>query len=58
MGFSKCEADQCLFYKDRRQGPIIIVLYIDDSIIFGMREDTNKVIEGMEKMFNIKTEGN
>ena len=57
MGFTKCEADQCLFYKTGKKGPVMIILYVDDLIVFGMDKDIKDVIKGLRKKFNIKTEG-
>ena len=34
-----------------------MLLYVDDLIVFGMKEDINDVIKGVSTVFNIKTEG-
>ena len=43
--------------KKRKNGPVVLLLHVDDSCIFGAREDTDEVMSGVRKKFTVKTEG-
>lgn len=55
--FTRCESDQCLFYKRGKKGLTILLLYLDDSTIFGYRDDINETFSLVLRDFNITTEG-
>ena len=41
----------------RERGPLIVLLYVDDSCVWGKREDIDELIEMLRKRFTIKVEG-
>ena len=57
VGFRQCMTDQCFFYKMGKKGPIILLLYVDDSACLGNKEDINETMKLISKKFTIKTEG-
>ena len=57
VGFTRSESDQCLFHKFGKHGPIILLLYVDDSAILGHPEDIQATLELIKEEFNITTEG-
>ena len=57
VGFERCESDQCLFYKMGQYGPIILLLYVDDSAIMGDKRDITETIRLIGQKYKIKTEG-
>ena len=57
VGFTKSEKDQCSFVKKGKHGPVVLLLCVDDSCIFGVREDADEVTSSAGKKFTIKTEG-
>ena len=57
VGFKACPSDECLFYKMGKRNIILIIVWVDDSIVFGNREDIADLVEVMRERFTIKTEG-
>ena len=57
VGFEKSKEDQCPFMKKGKHGPVVLLLCVDDSCIFGTREDTDEVTVAVRKKFTVKTEG-
>ena len=55
-GFKVCPTDQGLFYKNGKRKIILIIVHVDDSIIFGDKDDIKEVIEHIERQFKVKTE--
>ena len=55
--FTRCDFDQCLFYKIGKKGIIILLLYVDDSAIFGYRDDIDETFNLIRRQFKITTEG-
>eukprot|EP00957_Ditylum_brightwellii_P040558 3069584-Ditylum_brightwellii.AAC.1 len=54
MGFTQCQADQCVFKKDE----IIIIVYIDDCLVFAdSKEESDAVVEELNKNFDTADEG-
>ena len=56
VGFQKSDADQCLFLQERKACIIFSLLCVDDSCIFGVKEDIDKVTSKVRKEFTMKTE--
>ena len=56
-GFKVCPTDQGLFYKHGKRHIILIIVHVDDSIVFGNKDDIKEVIEHLERRFTVKTEG-
>ena len=44
------------FYKQGKKGPIILLLYVDDSACIGNREDIDETMDLIRLKFKIKTE--
>ena len=55
LSFQQCPSDQCLFFKWGERSLLILATYVDDSIIFGKKEDINDFFESIE-LFKIKHE--
>ena len=45
VGMKQCEVDQCLFVKKGLKGIVILLLYVDDSTLFGNHDAINEIIE-------------
>ena len=56
-GFKVCPTDQGLFYKQGKHNIILMIIHVDDSLVFGHKEDIRDVIAHLEKRFTVKTEG-
>ena len=57
MGFTKCMADQCLFFRKSSDGTVAIVVYIDDTLCVGDERAINKFKQEIKKYFVTKEEG-
>ena len=57
VGFIKSKVDQCLFVKKGKRGPLIVLLYVDDSCVLGKREDIDELVVQLRTRFTIKVEG-
>ena len=53
LGFKKSRVDQCLFVKHGKRVPLIVLLYVDDSCVFGNREDIDQLIENNNNLKSI-----
>ena len=42
--FRQSKTDQCLFAKQKEKGPVILLIYIDNSTIINTRENINDII--------------
>ena len=49
IGLKKFEGNQCLFYMRRNKHLIIILVYVDDSIMIGVRSDLDRIIAAIRK---------
>ena len=56
-GFKVCPTDQGLFYKQGNHNIILMIIHVDDSLVFGHHEDIKTVIKHLERRFTVKTEG-
>ena len=56
-GFIQSTSDQCIFYKIGRHGPIIILLYVDDSLCVGDSRDIEETMNLIRLAFTITVEG-
>ena len=54
--FRQSKADQCLFVKERKKCPVILLIYVDNSTIIGTRENIDKIITEIKTVFTIKVE--
>jgi len=53
LGFEQHPNDSCLLKKDTDQGPIIIIIYVDDCFILGNEKEVKEVLSKIEKGFDI-----
>ena len=58
LGFEKCKADPCLFYKKSELGTCIICCYADDLAFFGYRSAVKDVVQKLQEQFDMKHVGN
>ena len=54
MGFTKCMADQCLFFRKSSDGTVVIAVYIDDTLCIGDEKAINKFKQEIRKYFVTK----
>ena len=52
IGFRQSKTDQCLFVKQEKKGPVILLMYIDNSII--IEKNIDEVITEIKTVFTIK----
>jgi len=58
IGFKACQSDCCLFVRTEKDNKLtIILLYVDDGVVFGLRETINEVLNAIAKEFEIKRMG-
>ena len=43
--------------KKRKHGPVVLLLHVDNSCVFGVRADMDEVIIAVREKYTIKTEG-
>ena len=58
LGFKKCKADPCLFYKESELGTCIICCYVDDLAFFGNCSAVKDVVQKLQEQFDMKHVGN
>ena len=57
LGMRKCLADQCLFHRITDEGPVILAIYIDDTLCIGPQKAIEKMKKDIAKHFCTKEEG-
>jgi hypothetical protein len=57
IGMEQSMIDQCLFIKQGKESIVILLLYVDDSIIFGTRSDIDEILNQIKETFTISIEG-
>jgi len=58
IGFKACQSDCCLFVRVEQDKRLtIILLYVDDGVIFGTRKIMDVVLDQISKEFEIKRMG-
>jgi hypothetical protein len=58
MGFTQCRSDACLFVRISQQGPILVILYVDDMLIGCVdKQDTEAIKPGLSERFKMKVLG-
>ncbi|KAE9338779.1 hypothetical protein PF008_g11896 [Phytophthora fragariae] len=58
LGFKKCKSDPCLFVRVGQNGPVYIVLYVDDLLIgCGAEEEASSIAEALGARFQLKSLG-
>lgn len=57
-GFKRCDIDHCSYFKKFDDSYIILLLYIDDMLVFGSNmKDINELKQQLSKEFQIKDFG-
>jgi hypothetical protein len=57
MGFKPSQADPCLFIGNQDGGRVLVGLYVDDALMFGNSHRLRKLVEEIQKRFEIKDMG-
>jgi hypothetical protein len=58
MGFQQSSADPCLYYKSSKNGIVIRILWVDDCLHIGHKEDVSKYKTMMHQFFECEDTGN
>jgi len=57
LKMQKCLSDQCLFFRKTAEGPILIAIYIDDTLCVGSQKAVDELKKDIAKHFSTKEEG-
>ena len=58
FGFTVSPADPCLLFKENNLGICIIIMYVDDMLIIGKKEQIQDFASKIQKEFSVKIEHN
>ena len=58
FGFQVCSADPCMLFKENELGVYIIVMYVDDMLIIGKKEQIQEFATKIQKEFSVKIQHN
>ena len=58
FGFPVSPADPCMLYKENELGECIIILYVDDMLIIGKKEQIKEFATKIQKEFSVKIQHN
>ena len=58
FGFQVSSADPCMVYKQNELGICIIVMYVDDMLIIGKKEQIQEFTNKIQKEFSVKIQHN
>ena len=58
FGFTVSPADPCMLFKENNLGIYIIIMYVDDMLIIGKREQTQEFTTKIQKEFSVKIQYN
>ena len=58
FGFTVTPADPCMLFKENNLGICIIIMYVDDMLIFGKKEQIQEFATMIQKEFSIKIQHN
>ena len=53
VGFERGEVDPCLIFRKNECGILILILYVDDSLLIGDTLAIESGINNIKKMFNV-----
>ena len=53
--FTVSPADQCMLFKENSLGICIIIMYVDDMLIIGEKEQIQEFATKMQKEFSVKS---
>ena len=58
FGFTVSPADPCMLFKENNLGLCIIIMYVDDMLIFGEKEQIQEFATTIQKEFSVKIQHN
>ena len=58
FGFTVSPADPCMLFKENNLGICIIIMYVDDMLIIGKKEQIHKFATTIQKEFSVKIQPN
>ena len=58
FGFQVSPADPCMLFKENDLGVCIIIMYVDDMLIIGMKEQIQEFATKIQKVFSVKIQHN
>ena len=58
FGFQVSPADPCMLFKENEPGVCIIIMYVDDMLIIGKKEQIQEFATEIQKMFSVKMQHN
>ena len=58
IGFQVSPADPCMLFKENELGVCIIIMYVDDMLIIGKKEQIQELASKIQKDFSVKIQHN
>ena len=58
FGFQVSPADPCMLFKENELGVCIIIMYVDDMLIIGKKEQIQEFASKIQKEFSVKLQHN
>ena len=58
FGFQVSPADPCMLFKENELGICIIIMYVDDMLIIGKKEQIENFASKIQKVFSVKIQHN
>ena len=58
FGFQVSPADPCMLFKENELGICIIIMYVDDMLIIGKKEQIEDFVSTIQKVFSVKIQHN
>ena len=58
FGFTVSPADPCMLFKENNLGLCIIIMYVDDMLIIGKKEQIQAFASKIQKEFSVKIQHN
>ena len=58
FGFQVNPADPCVLFKEDKLGIYIIIMYVDDMLIIGKKEQIEDFASKIQKVFSVKIQHN
>ena len=58
FGFQVCPADPCMLFKENELVVWIIIMYVDDMLIIGKKEQIQEFATKIQKEYSVKIQHN
>ena len=58
FGFTVSQADSCMLFKENNLGICIIIMYVDDMLIIGEKDQIQEFATLIQKEFSVKIQHN